>query len=290
MQIGGSGAGLPMAIRLYLPTGPHGPGSLPCVIIAPAGSGFIHGMVLAESDTPESLPYVRAGFAVVAYELSGNLEKHEGQKTTYGMMRGPVKQFMAADGGCANARNAVNFVLASVPEVDPARLFAAGHSSAATMALNAVASDHRFRAVAAYAPRCDVLAVFSSEVAKYDKVIPGTSALMERVSPIRHIDQITCPVLLFHADDDSLVPTSDNQAFADTMKSAGRQIEFKRVPNGDHYDSMIREGIPAGIAFFQARPRRLRTPPRKTPFADHIGRPASSIAAGSIIAGSSQRT
>jgi hypothetical protein len=34
------------------------------------------------------------------------------------------------------------------------------------------------------------------------------------------------------------------------MDSAGKTVEFRRVPFGGHYNSMIREGIPQGISFF----------------------------------------
>ena len=40
-----------------------------------------------------------------------------------------------AQAGLVNARNALEFVLARVPEVDPKRIYAAGHSSAGTLAL-----------------------------------------------------------------------------------------------------------------------------------------------------------
>jgi len=46
------------------------------------------------------------------------------------------------------------------------------------------------------------------------------------------------------------------------MKGAGKKITFKQVKTGNHYDSMIKEGIPAGIDFimFQgARPVKPAT-------------------------------
>ena len=144
MILGGNGPGLPMRVRLYLPTGQHPPHSLPCVFIAPAGTRLLHGSALGEADSPEHLPYARAGFAVLAYELSGDLPNDSGGALTFNQLKSPVQQFMAADGGLANARAAVDFVLAKVPEVNPAQLYAAGHSSAATMALDAAAMDHRF--------------------------------------------------------------------------------------------------------------------------------------------------
>ncbi len=81
IQIEGSGPGRPMNLNLYLPAGRHEPHSLPCVFIAPAGSGD-HGSLIDESDRAEHLPYVRAGFAVAAYELSGALDNPKKRQHT----------------------------------------------------------------------------------------------------------------------------------------------------------------------------------------------------------------
>jgi len=135
-----------MQIWLYLPEGAHAPRSLPCVLIAPAGTRLLYGSNLGLDDQPEHLPYAHAGFAVLAYELSGNAMP---MARTFGDFKEPVTEFMAADGGLDNARAAIDWLLANVPEVDPQQLYAAGRSSAATMALNLAAADSRIRAVAA---------------------------------------------------------------------------------------------------------------------------------------------
>jgi acetyl esterase/lipase len=245
----GAGVGLPMEADLYLPAGRHEPKSLPCVLIAPAGTAM-HGSVLDESDRAEHYPYVRAGFAVLAYELSGALAHPQAPKHTYGELMGPIRAFMQADGGLINAQIAINYILRRVPEVDPNQLFACGHSSAAVVALNLAAGDLRIRGCCAYAPRTDVEAWWNDP--KLEEVVPGFNAFATRKSPLRHVDLFSCPVYLFHADDDSMVPLADNQAFAEAMKQAGKQITFERVPTGDHYDSMIQQGIPRGIKFMES--------------------------------------
>ncbi len=248
IAIDGSGPGRPMHLNLYLPAGKHDAKSLSCVLIAPAGSGM-HGMVIGDSDRAEHFPYVRAGFAVMAYELSGDLPNSRGRHT-YAEMIGPVTRFMEADGGLINGRVAIDYVLEKVPEVDPDRLLACGHSSAAVVALNFAAGDSRIRACCAYAPCTDVEAWWNDP--KMDQVIPGFSAFATRKSPLRHVQEIKCPVYLFHADDDSMVALADNQAFANAVRAAGKKITFDRVETGDHYDSMIKEGIPRGIKFMNS--------------------------------------
>lgn len=250
LQFTGTGAGLPMHARLYLPAGDHSVRTLPCVFIAPAGTRLVYGASLSNDDSPEHLPYVRAGFAVMAYELSGNLNLPQNAPVKYRDLRNPIYQFIAADGGLANARLAIEYVLTKVPQVDPNRLYAAGHSSAGTMALDLAAADTRIRAVAAYAPATDVVGYWGNHLDDLNRAVPGSAAMAAKVSPIQHVSQFNCPVFIFHADDDRTVPNGEVQRFVDEMESAGKSIEFRRAPSGGHYNSMIREGIPQGISFF----------------------------------------
>jgi len=265
MQITGSGPGLPMEVNLYLPAGRHDAKSLPCVFIAPAGS-WKHGMILGDGDRPEQIPYARAGFAVVAYELSGYLDHRNKTFFSYKELAGPVRQFMDAEGGLINGRTAIDFALQKVPEVDPNYLFACGHSSAAVVALNLAAGDPRIRTCCAYAPLTDVEAWWNDP--KQEQYIPGFTAFATRQSPRRHVDAFRGPVYLFHADDDSVVPLADNQAFADEMRSAKKDITFDRVATGDHYVSMIKQGIPGGIKFMEAHGAKP-LPPRSAPLPAH---------------------
>ncbi len=251
LTIGGSGPGLPMKVHVYLPAGQHDPSSLPCVFIAPAGTRLFHGSALGDGDSPEHLPYARAGFAVIAYELSGDVREHDG-KMTYGELAGPTRQFMAADGGVANAKAAVDFALQKLPEVDPNQLFCAGHSSAAVVAIDVAAADPRIKAVCAYAPACNVESRLGT-IPALDRLAPGFSEFVIRVSPMSHVADIRCPIFLFHADDDSNVPADDNAAFASAAKAAGKAVEYVTVPTGEHYRSMLRNGIPAGIRWLQTQ-------------------------------------
>jgi dienelactone hydrolase len=249
VHLEGSGPGRPMQLDIYLPVGRHDAKSLPCVFIAPAGNGN-HGGKVADGDRPEHLPYVQAGFAVVAYELSGSPDDPNKKSYTYGEMKRPVSEFVHADGGVVNGQNAIDYVLKMVPEVDPAQLFACGHSSAASVALNFARAEKRIRACCAYAPQPDYEKWLGDP--KWDTFVPGYTAFLAKESPLAHVADFDCPVYLFHADDDSMVPLAAEQNFADAMKAAGKQITFERVPTGDHYQSMIVQGIPGGIQFMES--------------------------------------
>ena len=80
-------------------------------------------------------------------------------------------------------------------------------------------------------------------------------------SPINHVDLLQCPIFFFQADDDSVTPVAGAVRFVDAAKEKQKLIEFVRVPTGDHYQSMIDEGIPRAIRWLDATFARA-TPPR----------------------------
>ena len=57
---------------------------------------------------------------------------------------------------------------------------------------------------------------------------------LDAISPIRHIDKITIPILLTHGTDDTIVPISQSEDMADALKAAGKQVEFVKLEREDH--------------------------------------------------------
>jgi acetyl esterase/lipase len=238
-----------MKLWIYLPPGQHADKSLLCVFIAPAGSNGLTGMKLADGDKAEHLPYAAAGFAVVAYELDGAPRRVAGAD-----MNVWIAQFINAHGGIDNAKTAIDFVLARLPAVDPNRLYAAGHSSAGTVALDVTAADSRIKACCAYAPLSNLHARYRVIVDLLAQKIYGIRPFVDSASPVNHIQELKDkPVLLFTARDDVTVPSVNVQAFADDLQQAGsKNIKLVVVDSGGHYDAMIAQGIPAGIEFLKA--------------------------------------
>ena len=256
VSLQGDGAGQTMKLWLYLPAGTHAAKSLPCVFVAPAGSILITGMTLGDGDRAEHLPYVLAGFAVVAYELDGAMVGR-----TNGAVWAAVPKFMAAHGGIDNEHTAVDYVLARVPEVDPRRLYAAGHSSAATVALDVTAADPRIKACCAYAPVPNLRnRLKPTTITVLDRKVPGFDSFIDAISPVQQIEQLkTKPVMLFTADDDANVPTQSVKDFAEALQQAGaKKVKLVTVPTGGHHDSMITDGIPAGISFLLGVDSKIR--------------------------------
>lgn len=280
IRMGGSGPGSGERIKLYMPTGEEAAHSVPCVFIAPAGSSMITGMALTPADREEELRYLQRSFAVVAYDLDGPVSKGASNREAVGAIRA----FRDAQYGVLNGRIAMDYVLAHVPAIDPAELFAVGHSSAGAVALNLAANDQRIRAVVAYAPAADATTRFSSKAKAALSGYVAVDEILAAASPINHVEGITCPVFLFHADDDDTVTTAEFQRLVSALQSAGKQVTVATVPDGGHYESMINRGIDLGMHYL------MTLAPNAHPLGKHLAAaagggasaPAASTAPGSI--------
>jgi dipeptidyl aminopeptidase/acylaminoacyl peptidase len=230
-------------IWIYIPEGAAGR-KLPCVLIAPAGSRLFHGKSLGEGDIPEHLPYVRAGFIVLAYDIDGD--------TANQSVVTAARAFKDAEAGVSNARTALDYALARLPSVDPSRVYAAGHSSAATLALLFASRDPRIKACVAYAPVCDTVRFIGRFSQTLSASIPGFAEFFEQSSPDRNTIPLKCPVFLFHADDDSIVGAREISDFVDILETTNSRVTFVRVTSGEHYESMISEGIPKAIEWLNS--------------------------------------
>ena len=171
------------------------------------------------------------------------MAKSSGRPTNPELMKIPYFQFSAAEGGLINGKNAIEYVLAKVPEVDPQRLYVAGHSSAATFALLFAEHEARIKGCIAYAPLADLFARAPGQQAAAESLFPGIA----RLSPDAHAELLSCPLFLFHAEDDSNVPINISRRFAEEVRATNPHVTFYTVPRGNHYDSMMSPRHPQGL-------------------------------------------
>ena len=239
---------------VYLPQGDHKVGSLPCVLIAPGGTITVTGIGLEKSDQPEHLPYVAAGFAVVAFDLDGPVSlKH----VTQSQLVNAVGKFQAAHGGVDNGKKAIDYIVARIPEVDANRLYAAGHSSAGLIALDMAIADKRIKGCCAYCPCTSVrkwMGRMPGICEMLEKNVSGFDTFVDDASPTNHLDALKeKPVLLFTSAGDTRVLPETVKSFATDLTAAGsNHVKLVVADTGDHYNSMIKVGIPAGIDFLKA--------------------------------------
>lgn len=238
--------GAPMTLWIYVPSSPPAPAAgRPVVLIAPAGSPLFFGMALTQDDRAEHLPWARLGDVVVAYSVDGAVAKRDDAS----QLEDGIGRFLRAHAGLDDARTALDFTLVNVSGIDPARVIAVGHSSAATLALRAGADDVRIKAVVAMAPVTDVDAYIPQEALRaIENLDAGGPAILHDSSPLAHASALRAkPVFLFRADDDAGIP--DPRSFATAV---GATLET--VATGGHYDAMIHDGIPRAAAWVAALP------------------------------------
>ena len=237
-----------MKVWLYTPE--KAAGKLPLVIVPPAGSTLVAGMDLGDGDRAEHFPYAAAGFAVASFEIDGHVPQNSSDAA---ILQG-AKRFRDARAGLDNAKAALDFVLSKEPNIDPERIYVAGHSSAGTLSLLVAEHDPRIKACIAYAAVTDVEARLGGMKGVIERAIPGYGAFLHDSSPKTHADELKCPVFLFCAKDDTTVPPNQTTDFAAQLKTTNSAVTLETVARGGHYDSMIRGGIPKGIAWLRKLP------------------------------------
>jgi dipeptidyl aminopeptidase/acylaminoacyl peptidase len=238
---------MPMRVWFYQPEKPAD--KLALVLVPPAGSTLFAGMNMSEGDRSEHYPYVQAGFAVASFDIDGHVPKAD-KVSDAALLKG-AREFRDAQAGLANTKTALDFVLAKVPNIDPNLIYIAGHSSAATLALLVAEQEPRIKGCAAYAPITDVEARVAPFIPQLDRSLPGYREFLRSSSPRTHADRLTCPVLLFYAQDDQDVFVRQCTDFAALLKQTNAQVTLVSASKGGHYNSMVREGIPKGIEWFR---------------------------------------
>jgi len=233
-------------VWVYLPE-KVGKEKLPMVLVTAAGSYLWNGTSLDEGDQPEHLPYVRKGFAVIAYETPGSLDKVNLKEVEDEKLLKAINDFKTSKAGLVSQQNALNYALEKVSSIDAERIYIAGHSSAATHSLLVAANEPRVKAAIAYAPATDLEKRLAKILEPFNQDVPGFKEFIIQSSPKNNISKIKIPVFVFQATDDSVISIEDTKGFVAELQKNNSNVTFLTVHEGDHYDSMIQQGIPQAI-------------------------------------------
>ena len=102
-----------------------------------------------------------------------------------------------------------------------------------------------------YAPCYDVTEHLSPMGVAMSMLLPGVVDFAAQSSPATHRKRLKCPVFLFHAEDDSVCEIADSRAFEAQLRQQGTNVTLETVASGDHYDSMIEQGIPKAVEWLK---------------------------------------
>lgn len=171
------------------------------------------------------------GFVVVYANPRGS--------TSYGgsFLRAAVSKW-----GQGDARDyiaALDFIIAQ-GYVDPARVGVIGQSFGGFMTMWLLATTDRF---AAGVSRCGVsdqrLYYFTSDMPRWREDEFGgppweCAEAFRAASPSTYLHNVTAPLLLLHAEDDTRVPITQSEIAFVTLKRRGIPTTFVRYPSGNH--------------------------------------------------------
>jgi len=102
--------------------------------------------------------------------------------------------------GLSDVESVLAFIEQSLPQVDPRRIAAVGHSSAGTLALLAAESNPEIKACVAFAPCVDVTRLHQDNFATLEPCFTEVRKFCADYSPINHVDRFLPPLFSFQAE------------------------------------------------------------------------------------------
>ncbi|BDI32429.1 hypothetical protein CCAX7_44800 [Capsulimonas corticalis] len=240
-----------VTLWVFLP--PNTGKKIGCVIIAPSGTPQIYGADLG--NTQEYFLYVRAGFAVVAYSLDGSLPDDPSVDQTLDAHRA----FARAGAGVEDANAAIDYIHRYLPQIDPMRIYTAGHSSAGAEALLVAATNPRIHGCLAYCPPTDLIAEHGGKLAGLQEFIPDIRSFLTHTSPSENIHKLSCPVFLFASLGDRTIAAASVDKFANELKRENSHVSFVCARDGGHYEAMIKDGVPRGVEWLKIVDTKLKS-------------------------------
>jgi cephalosporin-C deacetylase-like acetyl esterase len=234
---------------VFLPTKPAKP-KLPCVFAAPSSTAPLYGQTIDEENVAywHYVNYAKAGYAVIAYDIDGYIDQIDRiNETTLitqpdKLVIDSLKAYKASDAGVLNAKLAIDYAVARLPQIDPEAMYVAGAGAGGTTSLMVAATDKRIKAAIAYSPTTDVPKQHSSLIETISKAVPGYKDFIDRNSPHRNIEKMNKPIFIFHDDRSTKTSLEDTTNFVELVKKKNPSISLthdqdREFPSGDDMTS-----------------------------------------------------
>ena len=100
-------------VWVYLPDN-YDKAPVPIVLVPPSGTRLFHGVDVREGDTPEHEPYVKKGYAVISFDLSGALPEEESNEKRLAA----INNFVNRNGGIEDVKDALNLACTKYPNLN----------------------------------------------------------------------------------------------------------------------------------------------------------------------------
>jgi dipeptidyl aminopeptidase/acylaminoacyl peptidase len=242
--------GLEIPAFLTLPRGRE-PKNLPLVVLAHGGP--------AARDTADfdwwSQAIASQGYAVLSANFRGSDLSWKFKSGGFGQW-GRKMQSDLSDGVRYLAREGI---------VDPARVCISGGSYGGYAALAGVSLEPDvYRCAVSVAGISDLKRIlqragdYSWTQRYWDRFMGVTGPddpVLDKISPIKHLDAVKAPVLLIHGKDDAIVPFDQSNLMYEAMKRAQKNVQLVVLEHEDHWLSRSAtrlQMLQSSVAFLRA--------------------------------------
>jgi dipeptidyl aminopeptidase/acylaminoacyl peptidase len=122
---------------------------------------------------------------------------------------------------------------------DPDRMVAYGWSYGGYMTFWMCTQTHRFKLISPGAGLSNLYSMYSTtDIPGYLGWFFGTpwdnEDIYRELSPIRHVKDVTTPILIMHGGNDARVPPEQAVEFYQALKDLGKEVTFVRYPRQGH--------------------------------------------------------
>jgi pimeloyl-ACP methyl ester carboxylesterase len=205
----------------------------PAVLFLHGGFGF------GPDDWDMVVPYWEAGFVVMVPMLRGE----NGQGGEFSFLYDEVDDVLAAAA-----------FLARQPTVDPTRIFLAGHSAGATLALLAAEASPRFRAVTSFDASPDLQLLYHGSAKKsgtHAELVfdPDDLRELEVRSPLAYARSLKSPLRAYYSTEAVSIIRYPTERLIEVARGRGVDAVVSQV-EGSHMSHVAR-AMPGSIAFFK---------------------------------------
>jgi dipeptidyl aminopeptidase/acylaminoacyl peptidase len=134
---------------------------------------------------------------------------------------------------------------------DPQRQFVGGYSYGGYMSSWIVGQSDRFKAACVGAPVTDLVSAFGAGdagpwIVESMNATPWHDEDLLRVrSPVTYAPNVNTPVMLYVNEGDLRCPTDQADAFFNSLRYLGKEVEYFRYPGGSHASAALIAGPPS---------------------------------------------
>ncbi|MET1043383.1 MAG: prolyl oligopeptidase family serine peptidase [Microbacteriaceae bacterium] len=226
---------------------------------APAGElppylAFVHG-----GPTSHVLPMLNVPYAFFTSRGIGVVDVNYGGSTGYGRA---YRERLKGQWGVVDVEDTVRAVqgLADAGLADPKRLAIRGGSAGGLTVLAALTSSDVFACGTSYFGVAD-LAALAEDTHDFESryldglvgPLPESAQLYQQRAPLNRVDELSCPVLLLHGTDDTIVAPEQAKRFRDAMVAKGiphAHVEYVGESHGFVRAQTIIHAAQAELSFY----------------------------------------